>query len=87
MINILYFASFREMLGTDQEQLPLSHSDNDLANVDDLVDALSQRGEIWQKILKDNPHLQIAVNQTVASRNTAINAGDEIAFFPPVTGG
>lgn len=87
MINILYFASFREMLGKAEEQMALEESQEKVSKVQDLVEVLSQRGETWQKILVDNPHLQIAVNQTVASRETRLNTGDEVAFFPPVTGG
>ena len=46
-----------------------------------------QRGSVWQELLQDNRRLQIAVNQDLARRNSAIKSDDEIAFFPPVTGG
>jgi len=83
MLNILYFASFREVLGQAQEQLP---SDN-FQTVSCLLNALAERGEAWQQALAQNDNLQIAVNHDVANRQTAIKAGDEVAFFPPVTGG
>lgn len=82
MINVLYFASFREMLGKADEQLKI-----EAATVNDLIDELSQRGENWEQALRDNQNLQIAVNHDVAQRDTQIKAGDEVAFFPPVTGG
>lgn len=82
MINILYFASFRDMLGKADEQLKVEAS-----TVSDLIDELSQRGDNWAQALRDNQNLQIAVNHDVAQRDTAIKAGDEVAFFPPVTGG
>lgn len=82
MLNILYFASFREMLGTAGEQLPATYR-----TVNCLITELSSRGERWQQALLDNQNLQIAVNHDVAGRDTLIKAGDEIAFFPPVTGG
>lgn len=82
MLNVLYFASFREVLGQTQEQLPA-----DFQTVDCLLKALSERGEAWKQALMENQSLQIAVNHDVASRNTQIKAGDEVAFFPPVTGG
>ena len=82
MVNILYFASFREMLGQANEQLPANH-----ATVSDLLSELALRGDNWKIALADNANLQIAVNHDVASRETLIKAGDEIAFFPPVTGG
>lgn len=83
MLDILYFASFREMLGKAQEQLPSEH----FKTVDCLLKSLAERGEHWQQALVENMNLQIAVNHDVASRQTVIKAGDEIAFFPPVTGG
>ena len=82
MINILYFASFREVLGKADEQLKI-----EAATVNDLIDELSQRGENWAQALRDNQNLQIAVNHDVAQRDTALKPGDEVAFFPPVTGG
>ncbi|NPA71925.1 MAG: molybdopterin converting factor subunit 1 [Gammaproteobacteria bacterium] len=82
MVNILYFASFREMLGQADEQLPAEHK-----TVSELIAELASRGDNWKQALQDNTNLQIAVNHDVASRETTIKSGDEIAFFPPVTGG
>lgn len=82
MVNILYFASFREVLGQASEQLPA-----EFGTVDHLISELAQRGENWKMALQDNQNLQIAVNHDVAGRHTEIKAGDEVAFFPPVTGG
>lgn len=83
MLNVFYFASFRDVLGHSQEQFP----PEGYRTVACLLDDLAQRGDVWQQALKDNLNLQIAVNQTMADRSTVIKAGDEIAFFPPVTGG
>lgn len=82
MIQILYFASFREMLGQSQESLPADHT-----TIQSLLESLASRGEHWRKALLDNQNLQIAVNHDIASRTAFIKAGDEVAFFPPVTGG
>ncbi len=82
MIHILYFAHLRERLGQTEEKLPAIH-----ATVSDLLVDLATRGEPWKEALVDNSSLQIAVNHDIASRETQIKAGDEIAFFPPVTGG
>jgi molybdopterin synthase sulfur carrier subunit len=82
MINVLYFASFRQMLGKADEQLQA-----EFATVQALLDSLAERGENWAEMLRDNQNLQIAVNHDVARRDTALKAGDEVAFFPPVTGG
>lgn len=83
MLEILYFANFREVLGQSQETLP---SDN-FKTVGCVLNALAERGEQWKMALADNTNLQIAVNHDVADRATTLKAGDEIAFFPPVTGG
>lgn len=83
MLDIFYFASFREALGQSQEQLPLAS----YKTVACLLEDLATRGDAWQVALSANPNLQIAVNQTIADRSTQLNAGDEVAFFPPVTGG
>ncbi|WP_040726886.1 molybdopterin converting factor subunit 1 [Thiomicrorhabdus sp. Kp2] len=82
MVNVLYFASFREMLGKADEQIKADH-----ATVGALIEDLATRGENWQQALLNNQNLQIAVNHDVAQRDTLIKAGDEVAFFPPVTGG
>ena len=82
VLNIFYFASFREVLGQASEQLPAQFS-----TVDALINELAQRGENWKMALLENQNLQIAVNHDVANRQTEIKPGDEVAFFPPVTGG
>ncbi|MEX1033266.1 MAG: molybdopterin converting factor subunit 1 [Cellvibrionaceae bacterium] len=83
-IKIWYFARIKEALNCAQEQLELS--DGEIVTVEDLIELLSQRGEIWKTNLHDEK-LLIAVNQTVATMQTTIADQDEIAFFPPVTGG
>jgi len=81
-VNILYFASLREQLGQAQEVL-----ETEAETVGTLLQVLCSRGVLWQQALCDNPHLQVAVNHTVAGRDTVLKDGDEVAFFPPVTGG
>lgn len=82
MINVLYFASFREVLGRANEQI-----NAEVHTVDDLLTSFAERGEVWTQTLCDNKNLQIAVNHDVAQRHTPLKPGDEVAFFPPVTGG
>lgn len=82
MIHILYFAQFRELLGQAEEELPATHG-----TVADLLADLATRGESWREALSNNQSVQIAVNHDIASRETPLKSGDEVAFFPPVTGG
>lgn len=80
-IELRYFARIREDVGLEQESL-----DTTANTVEDVLAELKQRGAPWDKVLSSS-QLLVAVNQEMTSVDTAINAGDEVAFFPPVTGG
>jgi sulfur-carrier protein len=84
MVTILYFARLREALGTGSEQLAVPEN---VANVGSLREALIRRGGAWAQELAPSRNVRMAVNQDMASADTPINDGDEVAFFPPVTGG
>lgn len=84
MIKILYFARLREELGCGSEMLELGPGDDSLGA---LISRLSQRGGAWGETFGGGQFLMSAVNQEVAGREAPIRDGDEIAFFPPVTGG
>jgi molybdopterin synthase sulfur carrier subunit len=84
MVQILYFAQLRERLGMEREQLALAPGIND---VHSLVAALRQRGAPWGETLRDAAYVRVAVNCTMASAETPVADGDEVALFPPVTGG
>jgi sulfur-carrier protein len=84
MVNILYFASLREALDTGQENLEL---DNQIECVADLKRLLIERGGQWQQAFTQQQSLLVSVNQQMANDDTLIRDNDEIAFFPPVTGG
>lgn len=84
MIDVLFFARIREELGCDRLEVPWQAS---VADLDSLQAFLCRQGGArWQQALSQT-NLIRAVNQAVANGNTAINDGDEVAFFPPVTGG
>jgi len=83
-VTVLYFARLREALGRDAEALALPA---DVSTAGALRDLLRARGGVWENELDAAKPVRIAVNQSMANVNTAIGAGDEIAFFPPVTGG
>lgn len=84
MITILYFASLREQLGADREQLELPE---DVDTVGALRQWLSRRGAPWSAALSDSALVMMSLNQAMTDADAAIADGDEIAFFPPVTGG
>ena len=81
MIKVLYFARLREGLNTDAEfvdAVPDLHS---------LVKMLRARGGEWAEIFGDDQLFLMSVNQEMADLATPLANGDEVAFFPPVTGG
>ena len=84
MIKILYFARLREELGSASESMEL---DPGVDTLGALMDRLNQRGGPWGETFGGGQALMSAVNQEVTGRESPIRDGDEIAFFPPVTGG
>ncbi|MBM3343314.1 MAG: molybdopterin converting factor subunit 1 [Betaproteobacteria bacterium] len=84
MITLLYFARLREALGQSSELLALP---NGVATLDGVRALLAARGGAWAHELATGRAFRAAVNQAVASGETPVKDGDEVAFFPPVTGG
>ena len=82
--TILYFARLRETLGKTEEDLVIPEG---VQSIGDLTAFLRARGGAWATELGEGKAVRVAVNQDMADDNTPLNAGDEIAFFPPVTGG
>ncbi|RRJ83851.1 molybdopterin converting factor subunit 1 [Aestuariirhabdus litorea] len=82
MIKVLFFARYAEELGLRELEWPLEGE----LRVAQLLEALQARGERWQAVL-DNPNLIVSVNQEVVSAQAPLHSGDEVALFPPVTGG
>ena len=83
-VKVLFFASLREQLGTSGEELELPA---DVSTVGALRNHLLQRGGNWQTVFADKRLVRMAVNQDMVQPSARIQAGDEVAFFPPVTGG
>ena len=83
MLNVLYFASLRETVGMADEKLALPVP----AEVSALIAKLRARGGVWAEALGTDKRWRVAVNQEMAAMNTPLKPGDEVAIFPPVTGG
>jgi len=82
MIKVVFFAALREQLNCSE----LSLSSENLATVADLKTELASKDEKWQQVFANNSLLS-AVNHDMVNSEQAIKSGDEVAFFPPVTGG
>ena len=83
-IKILYFSSLREDFGLSEEYVSYSENISTLSN---LKNYLKNRGNIWMEKLAEDQPFRVAINQELIEGNVNINENDEIAFFPPVTGG
>lgn len=83
-IRLLYFASLREQLGIAGEELELPQG---VRTVGALRAHLRGRGPAWQAALAEGKSLRVAVNQEMAQPAASLAEGDEVALFPPVTGG
>lgn len=83
MIKLRYFAGLRETLGVGAEELALPPG---VASVGALRAHLASRGGDWI-VLAASKSLRAAVNQSMAGMDAPVKSGDEVAFFPPVTGG
>lgn len=83
MLQLRYFASLRDQLNCDSETLEWHES---FKTAVDVRAFLVNRGEPWATTIP-KPSVLIAINQEMSSNNSTISDGDEIAFFPPVTGG
>ena len=81
--NVLYLARLREAFGRRQEQFELPAA----STVGELIDALRARGGAWATELAAGRAVRVAVNQEVTQLSAPLCDGDEVALFPPVTGG
>jgi len=83
-VKVLYFASVREKIGRDAEEIELPAG---VATVAALRSHLKGRGGIYENAFSEKALLRAAVNQDMVQPSATVKAGDEVAFFPPVTGG
>ena len=83
-LQLKFFAGLREAVGTSAEAFTLPA---DVATVGALRIHLAARGGVWAEQFAPQRNLRAAVNQDMVNAEAAVKAGDEVAFFPPVTGG
>ena len=83
-VRVLFFASLREKLGSGSEEIDAPPT---VTTVGALREHLRGRGGAWADVFAPTRAVRAAVNQTMVQPQAHIKAGDEVAFFPPVTGG
>ena len=81
---IKYFSWIKEHIGKSEENIILP---NHIININQLINYLSEMDEKYNLLYEKKELIKIAVNKTYSSFDTNISDSDEIAFFPPVTGG
>lgn len=83
-VTVLYFARLREVLGRDSEEVPLPANSRSISA---LRERLRDRGGAWEAELAPARPVRVALNQEMVGGDAVLANGDEVAFFPPVTGG
>ena len=83
-MKVLYFAWLKTRIGIGEEDLT---PPAEVGTVDQLLDWLATRSPAHEEALKARKIVRVAVNQEFAGPDTAVAPGDEVALFPPVTGG
>ena len=83
-MKLLYFAWLRTRIGCAEEEVELP---SDVRNVAALLDWLRSRGDRYSEALRDLSVIRVAVNQDCVRPEHPVREGDEVAIFPPVTGG
>ena len=81
---IKYFSWIKEHMGKSEEEIVLP---SDIKNVEQLINHLNKLNEKYKIFFEKKEVIKIAVNKTYSSLETKVSDNDEIAFFPPVTGG
>ena len=84
MIKVKYFARLGEALDIKEEDIKF---DGSYSTVADLVDLLIARGEPWASEFSSQNKVLMALNHEMADTTATVKSGDEVGFFPPVTGG
>ncbi|MGF1767709.1 molybdopterin synthase sulfur carrier subunit [Enterovibrio makurazakiensis] len=81
MIQVFFFAQVKELVGTSSVTL-----DAEFSSAEEIRQHLAAKGDKWSLALESGK-LLVAVNQTITDLSSPVKDGDEVAFFPPVTGG
>ena len=83
-MKILYFSWIKDKLGKGHEEMQLN---NNIKTVTDLITLLKKNNENYEDVFKDTSSIKVSINMETARFEDSIHDNDEVAFFPPMTGG
>jgi molybdopterin synthase sulfur carrier subunit len=84
-LKILFFAGLREVFGFQSKDIEV---DKSIDTIDKLVESMSKLDDgAWLELLKNKATYKVAVNHELCNWDKRVEDGDELAFFPPITGG
>ncbi len=81
-LKVLFFANYKELLGLSELTVELDTG----SKVIELNQLLATKGDRWQEVFQSSS-IKVAVNHELVEEHTVLKEGDEVAYFPPVTGG
>ena len=83
-MKILYFSWIKDKIGKDQENVEIS---KDITTIADLIAYLSENDDTYSNVFIDMSSIRISINMKLSKVSDKISNQDEVAFFPPMTGG
>ena len=83
-MKILYFSWIKDKIGKTHEDIQIK---DNIKTIDDLIAYLKKSNESYEEVFKDTSSIKVSINMETANFKDQINNNDEIAFFPPMTGG
>ena len=83
-MKILYFSWIKDKIGKTHEDIQIK---DNIKTIDDLIAYLKKSNESYEKVFKDTSSIKVSINMETANFKDQINNNDEVAFFPPMTGG
>lgn len=83
-MKILYFSWIKDKVGKTHEEIQIK---DNIKTIDDLINLLKNSDKNYEEVFKDPSSIKVSINMETADFKDQINNNDEVAFFPPMTGG
>ena len=83
-MKILYFSWIKDKIGKTHEDIDIR---DNIKTIEELIAFLKKSNESYEEVFKDTSSIKVSINMETADFKDQINNNDEVAFFPPMTGG